>query len=59
MFSDVRNIANCDKVVDRLRIVMLHVWTSDKGYIMALQFYYTNGEAFFVGKKSHEFNIVT
>lgn len=58
-FSDLKVISNCYKLTHRLKIITLNVWTSDKGHITALQFYYTEGESFYVGKKSAEPNTVT
>jgi hypothetical protein len=58
-FSDTKAIPHCDKLTHKLKIVTLNVWTSDKGYITALQFYYTDGDSFFVGKKSAEPTTVT
>ena len=58
-FSDKKVIKNYDQIFYKLKIVTICVWTSEKGYIVAFQFYYTDGDSFFVGAKSAEFNLVT
>lgn len=51
-FNDRKVIKNFDKIVDKLKIVTVNVWTDEKGHIISIQFYYTDDESFFVGTKS-------